>query len=239
MDNPFGFITYIREHQEQFLRLLTQHLQLTAVAVLLAIAIALPLAILASRVRLLATPLTAVASVGQTIPSLAILGLTLPILGIGFRPSVFALTIGAIMPVFLNAYIGIRDADRAVVDAARGMGASNLQRLRLVDLPLASPVIWTGIQTATVQTVAAATLAAFIGGGGLGDLILLGLTSIDPAILLADAVPVAVLAMGADIIMSRLRRLIVPAGLQAPAPGTAGGDRVRTAGGGRPPCPAQ
>jgi len=210
----FRFLSYIVENQERFLSRLTEHVSLTVQAVIFAIIIALPLAILASRVRWLGTPLTFIASIGQTVPSLAILALALPFLGIGQRPALFALTITAIMPIFLNAYTGIANADRAVVDAARGMGTSNLQRLWLVDLPLASPVIWTGIQTATVQTVATATLAAFIGGGGLGDLILLGLTRVDPTVLLAGAVPIALLALGADILMGYARRWVVPAGLR-------------------------
>jgi osmoprotectant transport system permease protein len=157
--------------------------------------------------------MTWVAGVGQTVPSLAILGLTLPYLGIGFRPALFALTVKAVLPIFLNSYIGIRGADRAVVDAARGMGTSDRQLLMLVELPLASPVIFAGIQTATVQNIGLATLAAFIGGGGLGDWILQGLAMVTPPILLAGAVPVAALAMTTEIGLRRLRRLIVPIGL--------------------------
>ncbi len=213
----FGFITYILDHREQFLRLLYQHVQLTVFAVILGVVIAVPLAIVASRIGILAGPMTWLAGVGQTVPSLAILGMTLPFLGIGFRPSLVALTIRAILPIFLNSYIGIHDADRAVIDAARGMGASSAQRLLLIELPLASPVIFTGIQIATVQTIGVATLAAFIGGGGLGDLILQGLALVDTPVLLAGAVPVAVLALAADIIMGRLRHIIVPAGLRATA----------------------
>src|SRR5215210_1136306 len=211
---PFAFVTYIREHSDQFLRLLTQHLQLTIFSVLIGIVVAVPRAVLASRVELLAKPMTWLAGVGQTIPSLAILGLMLPFLGIGFRPALFALTIRAVLPIFLNAYVGIRGADRAVVDAARGMGASNAQVLLLVELPLASPVLFAGIQTAIVQNIGLATLAAFIGGGGLGDLILQGLAMVDTPVLLAGAIPVALLAMIAEIGMGRLRRLIVPDGLQ-------------------------
>jgi osmoprotectant transport system permease protein len=212
--DPFSFVTYIREHPDQFLRLLTQHLQLTIFSVLIGIVVAVPLAVLVSRVELLAKPMTWLAGVGQTIPSLAILGLMLPFLGIGFRPALFALTIRAILPIFLNAYVGIRSADRAVVDAARGMGASNAQLLLLVQLPLASPVLFAGIQTATVQNIGVATLAAYIGGGGLGDLILQGMAMVDPAVLLAGAIPVAVLAMTAEVLMSRLRRFVVPVGLR-------------------------
>jgi osmoprotectant transport system permease protein len=213
-DEPFAFITYIREHSDQFLRLLTQHLQLTIFSVLIGIVVAMPLAVLASRVEWLAKPMAWLAGVGQTIPSLAVLGLMLPFLGIGFRPALFALTIRAILPIFLNAYVGIRGADRAVVDAARGMGASNAQLLLLVQLPLASPVVFAGIQTATVQNIGVATLAAYIGGGGLGDLILQGMAMVDPAVLLAGAIPVAALAMIAEVLLSRLRRFVVPVGLR-------------------------
>jgi len=217
MHDPLGFITYIREHPQTFLRLLSQHIQLTLLSVLLGILVGLPLAVLATRVEALAKPLTWLAGVGQTIPSLAILGLTLPVLGIGFRPSLFALTIRAILPIFLNGYVGLRSVDRAVVDAARGMGASDAQLLLQVELPLASPVLFAGVQTATVQNIGIATLAAFIGGGGLGDLILQGLAMVDPPVLLAGAVPVALLAMVAEVGMGRLRRLIVPTGLRVGA----------------------
>ena len=212
--NPFDFIPWILDNQQRFLNLLGQHIQLVAVAVLLAVLIAVPLGILASRIAVLAGPMTWIAGVGQTVPSLAILGLALPIMGIGFVPSVFALTIRALMPIFINTYVGIYSADRNVIDAARGMGANSTQRLLFAELPLASPVIFTGIRTATVQTVGLATLAAFIGGGGLGDLILQGLSLVDVPILLAGAVPVAVLAIGADIVLSRVFRLAIPVGLR-------------------------
>jgi osmoprotectant transport system permease protein len=212
--DSLDFISYIRDNHETFLRLLRQHAELTLYSVLIAIAIAVPLAVLASRVDLLARPLTWLAAVGQTIPSLAILALMLPLLGIGFRPALFALTIRAVLPIFLNAFVGIRTTDRAVIDAARGMGTSNAQLLLLVELPLASPVIFAGVQTATVQNIGLATLAAFIGGGGLGDLILQGLGMVDYPVLLAGAVPVALMAIVTELVLGRLRRLIVPTGLQ-------------------------
>jgi osmoprotectant transport system permease protein len=213
-NDPFAFITYIREHSDQFLRLLTQHLQLTILSILIGVVIAIPLAVLASRVELLAKPMTWFAGVGQTIPSLAILGIVLPFLGIGFRPALFALTIRAILPIFLNAYVGIRGADRAVIDAARGMGASDTQLLSLVQVPLASPVLLAGIQTATVQNSGVAARAAYIGGGGLGDLILQGMAMLDPADLLAGAIPVALLARTAEVLSDRARRFVVPVGLR-------------------------
>ncbi len=212
--DPLEFIDYIRENQDVFLRLLSEHVQLTLLSVLIGIAIALPLAVLASRIDLLAKPLTWVAAIGQTVPSLAVLALMLPFLGIGFRPSLFALTIRAILPIFLNAYVGIRSTDRAVVDAAQGMGTNGAQLLLMVELPLATPVIFAGIQTATVQNIGLATLAAYIGGGGLGDWILQGLAMVDYPVLLAGAVPVALLAITAELTMGGARRLIVPEGIR-------------------------
>ena len=207
-------LAYIQENQDTFLELLTEHVQLTAVSVVIGLLIALPLAVVASRIELLAKPLTWLAAIGQTIPSIAILGLMLPFLGTGFMPALFALTIRAVLPIFLNGYVGIRSTDRAIVDAARGMGASDAQLLLMVELPLASPVLFAGIKTATVQNIGLATLAAFIGGGGLGDLILQGLGMVDPPVLLAGAVPVALLAMAAEVGLGRLQRVVVPAGLQ-------------------------
>lgn len=217
LNDPLSFVTYIRENPDDFFRFLSQHVQLTVLAVLLGIVGAVPLAILASRVEPLARPVTWLASLGQTIPSLAILGLLMPFLGIGFRPALVALAIQAFLPIFLNAYVGIRSVDRAVLDAARGMGTSGTQLLMLVELPLASPVIFAGIQTATVQSIAIATLAAYVGGGGLGDLILQGLSTLNGALLFAGAVPVAVLAMAAELLLGRARRRVVPVGLRAAA----------------------
>jgi osmoprotectant transport system permease protein len=207
-------VTFIQENQQRFLNLLSEHVQLTVISVVIGLLIALPLAVLASRFELLAKPLTWLAAIGQTIPSIAILGLMLPFLGTGFVPSLFALTVRAILPIFLNGYVGIRSTDPVIVDAARGMGTSEAQLLLMVQLPLASPVLFAGIQTATVQNIGLATLAAFIGGGGLGDLILQGLAMVDPPVLLAGAVPVALLAMAAEVALGRLQRLVVPAGLQ-------------------------
>ena len=214
LDDLALMVTFIQENQDRFLELLYEHLQLTILSVVIGLLIALLLAVVASRIDLLAKPLTWLAAIGQTIPSIAILGLMLPFLGTGFVPSLFALTIRAILPIFLNGYVGIRSTDRAVVDAARGMGTSDTQLLLMVELPLASPVLFAGIQTATVQNIGLATLAAFIGGGGLGDLILQGMAMVDPPVLLAGAIPVALLAMAAEVGLGRLQRLVVPAGLQ-------------------------
>ena len=213
-DNFAEMVTYIQDNQERFLELLSEHVELTVLSVVIAILVALPLAVIASRIGVLARLLTWLAAIGQTIPSLAVLGLMLPFLGTGFRPALFALTIRAILPIFLNGYVGICATDPAIVDAAHGMGASDAQLLQLVELPLASPLIFAGIKTATVQNIGLATLAAFIGGGGLGDLILQGLAMVDAPVLLAGAVPVALLAMAAEVGLGLVQRVVVPAGLR-------------------------
>ena len=212
-NDPLDFIDYIRDNPETFWELFREHSELVGYAVLISILIAVPLAILTSRVTALEKPMTWVANIGQAIPSLAVLALALPILGIGFQPSLFALTVLAVLPIFLNTFIGIKSADPAVVDAARGMGTSDFQLLRMVQMPLALPFMFAGIQTAVVQSIGLATLAAYIGGGGFGDWILQGLALNNFPILLSGAVPVAIMAMTAEIVLGFVRRMVVPKGL--------------------------
>ncbi|HWV24187.1 MAG TPA: ABC transporter permease [Thermomicrobiales bacterium] len=212
-NDPLDFIDYIRDNPDKFWQLFNQHMTLVIYAVIIGLIIAVPLAILTSRVKALETPMKGLANIGQAVPSLAVLALMLPILGIGFRPSLFALTLLAILPIFLNTLVGIQSADPAVIDAARGMGTSDFQLLRMVQMPLAMPFMFAGIQTAIVQSIALATLSAYIGGGGFGDWILQGLAVRNFPILLAGAVPVAVLAMVAEIVLGLVRRMVVPKGL--------------------------
>ena len=212
-NDPLDFIDHIRDNPEKFWDLFSEHMTLVGYSVLIALLIAVPLAILTSRIKQLERPMLWVANIGQAIPSLAVLALALPLFGIGFRPSLFALTALAILPIFLNTLIGIKSADPAVVDAARGMGTNELQLLAMVQMPLALPFTFAGFQTAVVQSIGLATLAAYIGGGGFGDWILQGIAVRNFPILLAGAVPVAVLAMAAEIVLGSLRRLVVPKGL--------------------------
>ncbi len=212
-NDPLDFIDYIRDNPDQFWELFQEHITLVGYAVLFGILIAVPLAILISRIPALEQPANWVANIGQAIPSLAVLGLVLPWLGIGFRPSLFALTVLAVLPIFLNTFVGIKSADPATVDAARGMGCSDFQLLRWVQMPLAMPFMFAGIQTAVVQSIGLATLAAYIGGGGFGDWILQGLAMNSYPLLLAGAVPVATMALTAEIVLGLVRRSVVPKGL--------------------------
>jgi osmoprotectant transport system permease protein len=209
-----AFIDYIYNNPTEVSFLLFQHIELTLCSAMAAALIAIPFGIFATRVEKLGKVLLAISNLGQTIPSLAILGLVIPILGIGFLPSVFALILRALLPIFLNTYVGIHSVDKFTIESARGMGMHDLQILFHLELPLALPVIFAGIRTVMVQNVAIATLAAFIGAGGLGDLILQGLAMMDSGRLLAGAIPAAVLAIFLEFTMSKIEKVVIPRGLQ-------------------------
>jgi osmoprotectant transport system permease protein len=193
---------------------LREHVVLSLVALLVAFAIAMPVALLIRNTRLGAAIAINIGNVGRAVPSLAILALALPFLGIGFASALVALTALAIPPILINASTGLREVNRDVIDAARGMGLSGGQILTRIQLPIAAPVIFAGIRTSAVQTVASATLATFIGAGGLGDLIVEGLQRRGPEILLAGAIAVAILAIITEIGFGALERAFTPKGLK-------------------------
>ena len=197
-----------------FLEKLREHIVLSAVALLVAIAIALPVALLVRNTPLGSAIAINVGNIGRAVPSLAILALALPLLGIGFKAALVALTALAIPPILINTSAGLREVRQEIIDAARGMGLSGTQILARIQLPIAAPVIFAGIRTAAVQTVASATLATFIGGGGLGDLIVEGYSRRGPEILLAGAFSVALLAIITEIGFGGLERAFTPKGLK-------------------------
>jgi len=183
---------------------LKEHLFLSLVSILIATAIAVPLGIYISRKRRLAEPIIGVTSIFQTVPSLALFGFLLPLFGIGNTTAIIALTIYALLPILRNTYIGITGVDASVIEAGRGMGMTKNQILRMIELPLALPIIMGGLRTATVLTIGVATLAAFIGAGGLGDLIYRGLSTARNELVLAGAIPAALLALLCDWILKRI-----------------------------------
>jgi osmoprotectant transport system permease protein len=193
---------------------LREHVVLSLVALLVAVAIAMPVALLIRNTRLGAAIAINIGNVGRAVPSLAILALALPLLGIGFASALVALTALAIPPILINASTGLREVNKDVIDAARGMGLSGSQILARIQLPIAAPVIFAGIRTSAVQTVASATLATFIGAGGLGDLIVEGLQRRGPEILLAGAFSVAALAIITELGFGALERAFTPKGLK-------------------------
>ena len=193
--------TFLHRYGAEIGRLTFEHLWLTLSAMLFAAAIGLPLGVLLTRKQGWARPVLGVANVLQTIPSLALFGLLLPVPFLGDRAArlaIVALTGYALLPILRNTYAGINSVDPALVDVANALGMTGWQRLRKVELPLAASVILAGLRTATVTCVGVATIAAAIGAGGLGELIFRGVASVDNGLVLAGAVPAALLALGAD-----------------------------------------
>ncbi|HEY3999484.1 MAG TPA: glycine betaine ABC transporter substrate-binding protein [Candidatus Xenobia bacterium] len=195
------------------LHLINQHLGLTAAAVVAAMIVGMPLGVLIARQRQAAEAVLGVMGVIQTIPSMALLAFMIPALGLGVKPAVAALFLYALLPIVRNAYTGIVTVDPALVEAAQGIGLSPFQILHLVELPLATPMLMAGLRTSVVINIGTATLAAFIGAGGLGDYIFTGLTTDNNAKILAGAVPAALLAVLADVLLSRVEKWASPKGL--------------------------
>ncbi|WP_396193550.1 glycine betaine ABC transporter substrate-binding protein [Fictibacillus barbaricus] len=183
---------------------LQQHLFLSFVSILIAAIIAVPLGIFISRRKRVAEPVIGITAIFQTIPSLALFGFLLPVFGIGSTTAIIALTVYALLPILRNTYTGITGVDKSAVEAGKGMGMTNSQILRMIELPLALPIIMAGLRTATVLTIGVATLAAFIGAGGLGDLIYRGLSTTRNELVLAGAIPAALLAIIFDFILRRI-----------------------------------
>lgn len=207
--------------QAEFLRILQnrwpdivlgtlQHLKLTFLALSLAVAIAVPLGIVLTRFRKLSNMIIGGISLFQTIPSLALLGFMIPLLGIGFTPAIVALTIYGLLPILRNTYTGIIGVDPAAIEAGVGMGMTSRQVLFLVEIPLALPIIMAGIRTSTVLIIGVATLSALIGAGGLGDLIYRGIAMSKSELILAGAIPAAILALGFDYMLRRIEIGVSP-----------------------------
>lgn len=190
------------------------HIELVLISMALAICVAIPLGILITRVRSLTTPVISGAGMLQTIPSLAMLGFMIPLFGIGLKTAIAALFLYSLLPIIRNTYTGIKDVDPAITEAARGMGMTNWQILFKVELPMSVSVIMAGIRTAAVINVGTATLAAFIGAGGLGDFIFLGITRGIDALILLGAIPAAILAIILEFLLARLERVTTPKGLK-------------------------
>jgi len=211
------FDFFIRNRSE-VLQLTFEHLLLVLVATGAAAVVGIPVGIMLTRRASLAKPVLAVANVLQTIPSLALFGFLIPILGsygIGRVPAIIALFLYSLLPIIRNTFTGINGVDPAVREAARGMGMTDWQMLTQVELPLAMNVIVAGVRVATVISVGTATIAAAIGAGGLGTYIFRGLRTVDRTLILAGAVPAAIMALGADFALGSLERLLSPGSTSA------------------------
>lgn len=205
---------FLQKHGYELGRLTVEHLWLTGWAVLMATLIALPAGIWLTRHERWARPVIGFANIVQTIPSLALFGLLLPVPFLGDRAArlaIVALTGYALLPILRNTYTGVRGIDPALVDVSRALGMTEWQRLLKVELPLAASVILAGLRTATVTCVGVATIAAAIGAGGLGEMIFRGVASVDNRFVLAGAIPSALLALLLDAMLGLAEsRLAVP-----------------------------
>ncbi len=193
--------SFLAQYWSTIATLTIEHLWLTAGAMLFATAIAVPLGIWLTRAPHWARPVLAVANILQTIPSLAMFGFLLPLPWLGERAAriaILALTAYALLPILRNTYAGICGIDPSITEVARALGLTSMQRLFKVELPLAASFILAGLRTATVTCIGIATIAAAVGAGGLGELIFRGVASVDNRLVLAGAVPAALLALAAD-----------------------------------------
>jgi osmoprotectant transport system permease protein len=207
-----SLLEYLVDRRAAIGRLTLRHLLLVGLSLVAAIALAVPLGLLLERARGSAEPVIRAVGLLQTMPSIALLAFMIPLLGIGVLPAVVALFLYSLYPILRNTYTGVRDADRGAVEAARALGMTPGQVLRHVRLPLAVPVIMAGVRTAAVINVGTATLAAFIGAGGLGDPIVAGLALSDVRMILSGALPAAVLALIVDGLLAAGERLATPGG---------------------------
>jgi osmoprotectant transport system permease protein len=206
-----GFWRYLWNRRQTLAALTVRHLELVAIALLAAVIVAVPLGLALERARRIAEPTIGALGVLQTIPSIALLAFMIPLLGVGVAPALVALWLYALYPIARGTYTGVRDADPDAVAAAEALGTTPTQRLMWVRLPLAAPVIMAGIRTAAVITVGAATLAAFIGAGGLGEPIVAGLALADTRMILSGALPAAALALAVDGVLAIVELAIAPA----------------------------
>jgi osmoprotectant transport system permease protein len=201
---PGDVLAWLADNRQAFETAAGRHIELSATALVAAMALALPLALVLVRWNRLAGPTIAAVNVLRTIPSLALLVAFLPLIGTGFLPAVIALTLYGLPAILINAYTALREIDADIIEAGLGQGMTDRQVMRRIRIPLALPVIFAGIRTAAVQIVSAATLAAFIGGGGLGELITAGMGTLNIAELVLGGLAVAALAMATELFFAGL-----------------------------------
>jgi osmoprotectant transport system permease protein len=202
---------FFSQYGSEIFDLTLEHLWVTGAAMLIATAVAIPIGIALTRFTRWAKPVMAVANILQTIPSLAMFGFLLPLPWLGERAAriaIVALTAYALLPILRNTYAGIRGIDPSILEVARALGLTPAQRLFKVELPLSAAFILAGLRTATVTCVGIATIAAAVGAGGLGELIFRGVASVDNRLVLAGAIPAALLALAADAALGILERIV-------------------------------
>ena len=203
-------IDWLTANGTRLLEKIFEHINMFAIALFAGILIAVPLGIFISRYKKTSQIIISITSVLQTFPSLAVLAIMVPILGIGKMPAVVALCLYSLLPILRNTYLGIVSVDPSIVDVAKGQGLSSFQILKLVLLPLAAPVIMSGIRVSGVYLIAWTTIAAYIGAGGLGDFIYTGLQNYDINYILGGTIPVSLMAIIFDLLLGKLEQKVTP-----------------------------
>ena len=199
---------YALANRAMFIEAVSTHVRLSMLALAIGAALSIPLGLYVARRRPLSRELAGLFSALRVIPSLAILFLAMPYFGLGFLPALAALAVLAAPPILINTEAAFRGVDPAVLEAARGMGMDARQVLWRVEVPLAAPVLVAGVRTAAVEVFASASLAAFIGGGGLGDFIYRGFALFEPPIMLVGAISVAALTLGVEAALAGVQHLV-------------------------------
>lgn len=203
-------IEFILDRKIEVFQRTIEHIQLTGVSVLLAICVGVPMGVVLTRKKNLTIPVIGAVNIVQTIPSLALLGFLIPLLGIGVKPSILALFLYSLLAIIKNTIAGINQVESSIIEAGTGMGMTNIQILFKIEIPLSVPVILSGIRIATVTCIGIATLCAAIGSGGLGQFIFRGISMVNSNMILAGAIPAALLALFFDFLLNKIEKYLTP-----------------------------
>lgn len=207
-------MTFLQTNGGELLYKTGEHLYISLIAVVLGIIVAVPIGVLLTRMKKGAGAVIGAVNIVQTLPSLAILAFFIPLLGVGKVPAIVALFFYSVLPILRNTYTGIKGVNKNLLESGKGIGMTGWEQIRLVEIPLAIPIIMAGIRTSTIYLIGWATLASFIGGGGLGDYIFIGLNLYQPEYIIGGAVPVTILAIIIDYVLAVTERKVTPKGLQ-------------------------
>ncbi|MBI0121416.1 ABC transporter permease [Lactobacillus kullabergensis] len=204
---------FFAQHGSELLVKTWQQIYISAISLGLGIIVAVPLSVILMKFKRIAKVVIAIASMLQTIPALALLAIMIPFFGVGKLPAIIALFLYSLMPILRNTYVGLTDVNQDTIDSARGLGMTNMQLILKVDIPLAMPVIMAGIRLSAIYVIAWATLASYIGAGGLGDFIFNGLSLYQTDLIFGGTIPVIILALLTDYLLGKLERKLTPKGI--------------------------
>lgn len=214
MNSINSFMNFVVDRKAQIMDLFIQHIQLTIFSILVAVIIAIPLGIIIVRYRKLSGPVIGFTNIVQSIPSLALLGFLIPLLGIGSKPAITMVVMYSLLPIVKSTFTGLTNINPSLIEAADGMGLTQTQVLLKVRFPLAMPIIMSGVRISSVTAVGLMTIAAFIGAGGLGYLVFSGVSTVNNNMILAGAIPACFLAIFLDLIIGKVENIVVPIGIR-------------------------